>query len=702
MGQAIDAVTFADYGSPMGSGGASFSPCAGATTSAACASTALAGYGCAWSGSACAGPACSAKGTQGDCTGTTGCTWKGTSATGSCIVSTCAGLAQSACSALAGCSWQSTLGACVSKLGFVHDYGFGATTYPPSCGLDVSAESAATACRTNNTCTLSAANGVFGTGASPASGTSLPLSASGSAASGYPSDPCPTITKRLAVQVTCGTCGQPTVAANTSTDFGFVVDDTTIYYTDWSTNSVYSVPKQSDGIGAVTTLATSQGQPSSIAVNGANVYWADTTGPGIMQRVGGTVSTFATDASPEYVLISGGNLFWSDYQSTSVTVRSLAGSTSKVLDSSVIAYNVALSGTTLLYGDTGSNEVRSVPIDGSASPTVLATGTEAWDVSADATNVYWIDVSGGTLSRRAIDASSSAVTMMTGMSAPYGVHVDGESLYWTAYGDGVVRMTRPTGGAAIVTIANGSGPIGVSADSTMLYWANVNSATLSKMAKPGPLATSESAVTNGGALSFWKLEDTSGSAADAIGGRTATVNGTVTFKQSAVEAHGASISFGGGYLEVPYAAALNPAAFTVSAWISATGSTSRTIVSSRDSSGGTWRGYRLYLDSSNLLHAEVGTGAASPTSVASSSAVSGAAYVVMTYASGSLKVYVNGALKGTTSVSYAPTTTAPLRIGATSEGTAAELFAGRAQAVAVYGRALSASEIATIYTLGKE
>jgi hypothetical protein len=708
MGQGIAAITFADYGTPVGSGGPGFSPCAGATTSAACSATTLAGYGCSWSGSACAGPACWALGTQADCTSTTGCTWAGTSSTGSCIVSACSGLTQSACGALAGCTWQSALSACTSKLGFVHEYGFGSSTYPPHCGLDVSSESSVTDCQTNNTCTLSAANSVFGTAAPTSSGASLPLSASGSAASGYPSDPCPSITKHLAVQVTCGTCGQSVIAGTGYTDFGITVDAKNIYFTDWYTSSVYSVPKQSNGAGTQTALAMSQGMPSAVATDGSNVYWANTNGPGIMKwSSGGGVSTFATDGlNPEGVTVSGSHLFWSDYNGPNITVTPLSGLSPTVIDNSSLSYNIAVVGSTAYYGATNAGEVRRAPIDGSASPTVLATSANAWDVAADTTNVYWVDVSAGTLSRRASDLSSAAVTMSTGDTNAYGIHIDDDdqSLYWTSYSNGTVRMTRPQGGAPNVTIGNGGGATGIATDATMIYWTNPAANSISKMPKPGPLATSDSAVTNGGALSFWELEDAGPSTAtDSVGGRTATVHGTVTFQQAAVANHGTSVSFGGGYLEVPYAAALNPTAFTVGAWINANSGAAKTVVSSRDNTGGTWRGYRLFIDASNVLWAEVGTGTASPTTLTSGTAVTGArAYVAMTYASGTLKVYVNGVLKGTSSVTYSATTTAPLRIGATSEGTASQLYAGRMQEVAVYGRALSASELAQLYTLGNQ
>ena len=124
----------------------------------------------------------------------------------------------SACTAVAGCTWISSLSTCVGSEGFLHDYGKSpANIEPPNCAMDVRLDTKVTACVGSSSCTISAADNVMGTGANPANGSTLPLAslpAGGGAPNLYPTDPCPSLGKSMAMQVTCGAC-TGTVAAYT-------------------------------------------------------------------------------------------------------------------------------------------------------------------------------------------------------------------------------------------------------------------------------------------------------------------------------------------------------------------------------------------------------------------------------------------------------------------------------------------------------
>src|SRR4030095_11249083 len=83
-------------------------------------------------------------------------------------------------------------------------------------------------------------------------------------------------------------------------------------------------------------------------------------------------------------------------------------------------------------------------------------------------------------------------------------------------------------------------------------------------------------------VSYWRLDETSGtSATDSTGGRTGTYTGGDTLNPTGALSDGAdnagSTNGTTGYVAVPYAAALNPAQFTLEAWAKPTGGS------------GTWR-----------------------------------------------------------------------------------------------------------------
>ncbi len=206
-GQLITSIVFADYGTPGGVGGQSWSttsPCGNYTTSGTCTPNA----GCAWNGGQCVAYACWNETTSSACSGAPGCTW--VAATGTCTTTTCASLTTSTtCAAQSGCAWNSALSVCTASFGFLHDYGTSPNNkYPPNCALDVSADSViTTGCLYSvGTCSFTAKDSYLGTGTATASGSTLPLTTTSPNPSGYPSDPCPSLPKSLYIQASCGYC----------------------------------------------------------------------------------------------------------------------------------------------------------------------------------------------------------------------------------------------------------------------------------------------------------------------------------------------------------------------------------------------------------------------------------------------------------------------------------------------------------------
>ncbi len=164
---------------------------------------------------------------------------------------------------------------------------------------------------------------------------------------------------------------------------------------------------------------------------------------------------------------------------------------------------------------------------------------------------------------------------------------------------------------------------------------------------------------------------------------------------------------GGGYVETPYSAALNPSVFTVECWARATGGagTFRAAVSGRNDTGSQTQGYIFYAANGNTWQFWTGSGGSGVWDPINGPAVTLNAWVHLagTFDGTTKRFYVNGAQVGTgTSSTFNPNVARGLRIGAgQNEGAANFLFQGDVDEVGIYSRALSAVEISARYALGK-
>ena len=133
---------------------------------------------------------------------------------------------------------------------------------------------------------------------------------------------------------------------------------------------------------------------------------------------------------------------------------------------------------------------------------------------------------------------------------------------------------------------------------------------------PGGTLTYSQQVLADSPRAYWRLGEASGtSAADSSGNnRTGTYLNTPTLSQTGALAGDANtaVAFNGTdeYVNVPYNAALNPAAFTVEAWANVTGGQGsfRSLVTSRDYAPGNARGFVLYAAPDNTWQFWIGSG----------------------------------------------------------------------------------------------
>jgi PKD repeat protein len=234
------------------------------------------------------------------------------------------------------------------------------------------------------------------------------------------------------------------------------------------------------------------------------------------------------------------------------------------------------------------------------------------------------------------------------------------------------------------------------------------SAPLTITAGSAPAAGYRDAVLADSPVAYWRLGESSGtSAADASGGgRTGTYFGAPSFGLQGALAGDANtcVGFNGSsqYVQVPYSSALNPTRFSVEAWAYVTGGsgTYRAIVSNRDYSTGNTRGFILYAASDDTWRFWLGNGTDIwEQLIGPTLAPNTWTHLVGTFDGTTARLYVNGTLVDSATMTLALNTARPLRIAA-GENEAAPLYLlpGRVDEVAVYGAELPAARVQAHYT----
>jgi hypothetical protein len=305
----------------------------------------------------------------------------------------------------------------------------------------------------------------------------------------------------------CGTCGHACAStsacregqcidslfSNFSNPYAVAVDMTNLYVTDADVGTVMKAPLNG---GPSVALATGQVNPTFIAVDATNVYWAN----------GGTAASDWADGSIMMVSLAGGtpvmlasaqnhlaaiavdatNIYWvsggttkNQFGDGALTTVPLSGGTPVTLASKQISpYRIAVDGSYVYWINLGTSKFGELVKDGSVmkmalsggAPTTLASAQPApLAIAVDATSVYWatseavfkVPMAGGTPS---ILASSQ--------SQPFQIAVDRSSAYWTnSYGGSLVKV--PLNGGAPVTLAAGQNyALGIALSTSEVFWVN--------------------------------------------------------------------------------------------------------------------------------------------------------------------------------------------------------------------------------------
>jgi hypothetical protein len=205
-----------------------------------------------------------------------------------------------------------------------------------------------------------------------------------------------------------------------------------------------------------------------------------------------------------------------------------------------------------------------------------------------------------------------------------------------------------------------------------------------------------------GLISWWRAE---GNALDSIGTNNGTlVNGAIFGPGMA----GQGFAFNGvnQSVDIPDSASLHPAAVTLEAWVIYAANNKYQVLFAKALGTGTLDSYTLWLDASGYLNGGVSdTSGFGPVLAAPYPLTPGQWYhvaFVFDNTSKQQSLYINGVLSAINvankSIAYDSNV---LSLGRDSENTAGAYFLnGRMDEAAIYGRALSANELAAIYNAG--
>lgn len=273
----------------------------------------------------------------------------------------------------------------------------------------------------------------------------------------------------------CGSCGHAcatdavcsggqcldSLAPAQSNPFAIALDSANVYFANYLDGTVVSLPRAG---GSPTTLAKGQDVPRGLAVDGQNVYWLN-EGTAAMHYAdgavmkapltGGPAVTLATgQPNPLGIAIDGASVYWTN------------------------------EGVSL--GGSADGSVMKVGHDGTGLVTLANAQADPEGIAVDANNVYW--ASSGTTGNNHGDGAitkvlldgSSTTPLATMQSFPVGLALDAGNVYFTSVTGDVMKVAL-TGGPVTTLAARQSHPFGIQVHAGNAYFTNNEGGSLMRV-----------------------------------------------------------------------------------------------------------------------------------------------------------------------------------------------------------------------------
>jgi len=218
------------------------------------------------------------------------------------------------------------------------------------------------------------------------------------------------------------------------------------------------------------------------------------------------------------------------------------------------------------------------------------------------------------------------------------------------------------------------------------------------------VATSSSSLLNG-LVSYWKLDETSGTVTDEKGANNGTVTGAT--QNQTTSKIGKSVLFDASTEKIDCGNTTSlslTSAGTISAWIYATGDYSGyPVIVSKENWATDRNGYTLAIRNDGYLALELADGTSSVHAISSSTVTTNAWHHVVgvwEVSSNTLKVYLDNTAGSNTSLTMTPVTnTYNFKIG--NDGAADDAnWVGYIDEVGIWNRILTSGEISQLYNSG--
>ena len=227
-----------------------------------------------------------------------------------------------------------------------------------------------------------------------------------------------------------------------------------------------------DGSAVNLNFITGVGTSQFLAVDGAHVYWSNTSA-GTIGRAnmdGSNINqSFITGATnPWGVAVDGGHVYWSNNTSAGSIGRANldgTGVNQRFISETYFPKAVAVDGSNVYWG-TAYGSIGRANLDGSAANQLFILGASGLaGVAVDGTAIYWANSNTGKIGRANLDGSGANQSFVTGASGsgPTGVAADGAHVYWgnTSASPSTIGRANPDGSGVNQSFIAGVGVIGV-------------------------------------------------------------------------------------------------------------------------------------------------------------------------------------------------------------------------------------------------